>query len=198
MTPELPDEDGKQRIRVIYSRLEAVWNGLDGMSEDIVGGALIQYQETLTELGTLTTNNYDSFMPHTREADDAHNICCRAQDLRLQVSGLMGELRPLFAAEQRPHYTKESEAYVLSVNQSVSQDVNVTQNLIVDIALKLESLESSYADGTPEKNFILKLKDGLKSVRDVASLIGLLIATAQSVGLDIDKLQHILSALKLG
>lgn len=195
--PDLPDENGKQRIRVIYSRLEAVWNGLDGMTDDIVGGVLVQHQQTLDELESLTENDYDSFMPHTREVDDEHHIACRAQDLRVQVSGLMGELRPLFAAEQRPHYAKESEGYVLSVNQYVSQEVNVTQNLVVDIALKLESLEGNYAENTPEKNFIVKLKDGLKSVKDVASLIGLLVTTAQSVGLGIDKLEQILRALHL-
>lgn len=195
--PDLPDENGKQRIRVIYSRLEAVWNGLDGMTDDIVGGVLVQHQQTLDELESLAENDYDSFMPHTREVDDEHHIACRAQDLRVQVSGLMGELRPLFAAEQRPHYAKESEGYVLSVNQYVSQEVNVTQNLVVDIALKLESLEGNYAENTPEKNFIVKLKDGLKSVKDVASLIGLLVTTAQSVGLGIDKLEQILRALHL-
>jgi hypothetical protein len=86
---------------------------------------------------------------------------------------------------------------LLSVNQSVNQEVNVTQNLIIDIAVKLEKLENEYPEGSPERNFITRLKDGLKGIKDVAQLIGLLATTAQAVGLDTEKLVHILRALNL-
>ena len=193
---EKPDEEDIQRIRVIYSRLESSWHGLEGMSGNTVEGMLTQYQEVLEELEELTGGDFDGFMPHTWSNEENH-LTCHTQDLRAQISSLMGELRPVYFSEQVPFFIKDTQAIALSVNQYVNQEVNVTHSLVVDIALKLEKLESSYVKNTPERKFASKLKDGLKNVKDIASLIGLIVTTAQSVGLQMDKLIEILKALKL-
>lgn len=197
MNDELPTEEGRQRILVIYSNLESLWHGLEGHLEgDIVEGPLAQYQTTLDELQELTNHDYDGFMPHTWSAEGGH-LACHTRDFYAQVSSILGELRPTYAPGQVPHFIKESQSLAVSVSQYVNQEVNVTQELKVNIALELGRIEDTYEEGTPERNFITRLKEGLNSVKDIASLVGLIVTTAQAVGIGLDKLHTILTALKL-
>ncbi|HVS79018.1 MAG TPA: hypothetical protein VHD84_01880 [Candidatus Saccharimonadales bacterium] len=195
MEEQLSEENVRQ-IRIIYIQLEGLWNGLEGRTGDTVAGPLTQFEEALNQLEQITAGDYDHYMPDTKTVA-GDKKACSTQDLHTQISGLLGNLRASYFPEQSPHYSRESERYLLSVNQSVNQEVNVTQNLIIDIAVKLERLENEYAEGSPERNFITRLKDGLKGVKDVAQLIGLLATSAQAVSLDVDKLVHILRALNL-
>ena len=179
--------------------MESLWHGFEGgLDDNIIGGPLTQYKDTLGELKEITGDNYDGFMPHTWVTKGSgRHLVCHTRDLHAQISSLLGELRPKYAPGQVPHFVKDNASIALSISQYVNQEVNVIQNLIVQVALKLEALEDSYPVDSPERNFITKLKDGLSSVKDIATLVGLIITTAQAVGIDLDKLHIILKALNL-
>jgi len=202
---ELPNDRGKQRIRVIYSRLETLAHELEGCSEtaETIGGPLAQYQTTLDELSQLTGGrDYDGFMPHLSD-NQGDDLVCLTKDLRVACGTLLGELRQEFLPEQEQYYrpaTQQAPNTTVSVTTDidVNQEVRVTQTLVNEIESKLEKLEESYAKDSPEHKFITTLKSKLGSVKNVANLMALMLNTAQTVGLDVSKLHIIMKALGVG
>ena len=194
--------DNNQRIVIIYSRLEDQFHALEGGSEDrlIVDGPCLQFKITLDELRSLTNRDYGSFMPNSWLDSDGH-LVCHTKDLRTQIGGLLGELRPIYMPGAVPYFIKESQPVAVSVNTSVNQDINVTQevevtlNIVYQVALKLEGIENSFDYGTPERNFITRLKGGLNTVKNYANLMALIMIIARDVGLDVNSLHDILRSL---
>ena len=186
-------EEDVTRIKILYGQLEGLWIGLEGKSKNTTGGPLDQLKVVIEELNHTADEDYDSFLPHCWQTKESKSETCDTADLRAQISSLLGNLRVSFLPGQLPHFVKEAPASQLSVTQNVSQDVQVTQTIILDVANTLVRKENSYKTGTKEHKFITLMQDGLKAVKDTSSLLMLIFNTAHSVGLTLDKVREIFS-----
>jgi hypothetical protein len=74
----------------------------------------------------------------------------------------------------------------VSIHQSNSQEVNTTIiiSIVSEITEQLTRKEAEFPEGSKERNFIDKVKAGVKTVKDASGLIALVLAVGQQAGLD--------------
>lgn len=189
------DRDG---VRRIYFRLEALWHSLEPHeSGTITDGPAKLFITSTEELHTLTYTDYSAFMPDVQRSDD-DKVTCSFVDLKIQVSALLGELRHEYVPESMPHFIKVTESDVPNINiqQNVEQNVSFSQTLI-HIAGRLEQVGNTTEIGTKKRTFIDTLKTVLHQANDYASLLALMVSTANTIDLPMSELLEILQSLGL-
>lgn len=195
----------RDRVRSIYFRLEAMWHSLEPHQDgNVIDGPLALFINTTEELSELTQVDYSPYIPDKWSTKEGKQSCAFA-DLKIQVSALLGELRSVYVPESIPHFIKQSQAEAANISslpqihlqQNVQQNVTFQQTLI-DIAGKLEQATSTAEVGSKKRTFFEKLKTVLYQAKDYASLMALMVQTAQSIELPMNELSEVLQSLGLG
>lgn len=186
----LSPEAKRQRLEVIYGRLSGWWNSLgEPKAEDrTINGTLLAYRSTLSEVEELTGKS-NSFMPHCEEKRGQE--ICSTLELKTAIGGLAEELRSEYVKNQISVHLQKSTAASTAIYQNFSQSNVVSINLLTEITniFKVKQEEFTDAD-SKERKFIDLIKQGLNTVKDTASLLSLLMAAANQVGMTLEQLKN--------
>lgn len=83
----------------------------------------------------------------------------------------------------------------LNVSQSQQNEQNATVTVLVSIVSEvteqLVRAEAEYKPGSPERKFIEKMRDGIKSIKAYSDVLLLILSFAQSYGISVETLQKI-------
>lgn len=183
------EDDKLKQINSCYEELRGL---LFGMSEEkftIYGGILSQYLQIIAQLQSLTQQDLKRFIPRT-QTTTVGVAYCGSTELKVSANSLVAWLGATYLKDKTPHYIQPSLA---SSQVNVSQDVNVSQIVSVDIVELLTRKEGEFKEGTKERTFINKLKSGIRGVQGTAAIIVLIMQTATECGLAINDLHRIFS-----
>jgi hypothetical protein len=185
------DDEKLKKIEIIYEQLLSLVHGIDiAKTNRFFNGPVVQYKNALDRLEELTGEDLDHFLPSIKPFQD--QIVCDRDDLVAQLNGLLGWLRATYLPDKSPHYmlgAPSPEGPTTSVN--ISNDVNVTQVISVDIVELLTRKETEFKEGSKERSFIEKLKAGVRTAKNTAAIIALIVQTATDCGLTITDLHKI-------
>ncbi len=182
----------------IYSKVNALYEELRGLlyglgepsaSDRIYNGPVTQYEHIVSSLSSLLQEDLNRFLPYIQNYNPQERTASTI-DLKTSASGLVAWLGASYLKEKEPHYAPSHSP----TNQvTVTQEVAVTQTLIVDITDILATKQNSFNPGSKERKFIDKVKSGLGAVKDVASILALIAKTASDCGLTTAELHKIFS-----
>jgi hypothetical protein len=184
------DNEKQKQILALYEQLDSLLRGLGDSTTGsrTVGGPFYQYLKVIDELTKLTEQDLEHFIP--RYNDQKGDKACSTRDLIAEISGLLGWIRGNYLPDKQAHYLNTSSP----ANQiMINQEVNVTQSMIINITELLTARQDKFSPDSKERNFIDKVKAGLASVKDAASILNLIIQTASQCGLSLAELSKIFS-----
>jgi hypothetical protein len=186
------EADTLKQVTVMYEQLQGLYHGIDTSDTSTKNnGPVVQYRSTLQKLGELLNEDLSHFQPDVTPSGTA--LYYKAADLKAQVSGLLGWLRASYLPDiDKPHYAQASSP-ATNISQTVNQEVNVMQIVTLDVSEMLTAKQADFDEGTPERTFIERIKNGLRGVKDTAALLALIMQTAHQCGLTTDQLRSIFS-----
>lgn len=187
----------KEKIKPIYLQLQGYLTNLPEVGNDYEVIKNKQtwevYHETIDELSEITGESYDNFKLKIEINDNNFNKkygCVNLNNFRFQLGGLILRLYgKYFSDEKNP----------LDVSSSPITNISQNQNQLVNIEIAIEMTELitkkllEHGEGTVERNFLEKVKEGLRSGRNIVELINLILVTGANLGLSIDNILKILS-----
>lgn len=175
----------KEDVRPIYAELQGCLsqappgkdkNGVSRAPSDVI---LEHFNHVIDELNNVSNEDYNRFKLRTGGWTNSLTY-------RTKLDGLISRLYgKYFSDEPAPFSGMPSQ--VISQTQQQSQSFQV--ELLLQIQSKIdEQLSKLEAGDTKKRNFLEKVKDALKSVRNTAALVALILATGKEFGLTIDEL----------
>lgn len=186
----LMDEEKLKQIRIIYEQILGLLHGLNssGIKGYIYDGTSLQYKKTVEDLAELTQQDLKHFLPDQVQGEN--QIVYDANEIINQANGLAAWVKATYLPERSQHYI---QTFSPTTSVNVSQDVNVTQVVTLDIFEILTTKEKEFNEGSKERTFIEKLKNGLKGVQSTAAILALIAKTANDCGLLTSDLHKIFS-----
>lgn len=175
----------KEQIRPIYSELQGYLSQApkDPGEVFIEASAWEQYYPAIKELNEITGKDYDKFKISPIMGGSSYFV--RVVGYRSCLAGLISRLHgEYFSDEPAPFSGMPSTIITQQQAQTQSMDVQI----LLDLQTKIDSQISKYAEGTPERDFLEKIKVGLSNIRNVNELISLLLRTGKEIGLSIDQI----------
>ena len=148
-----------------------------------------QLHNCIDQLNQITGQDYSRFkvMVHP-DGDDSY---VQNTEYRSKINGLIMNLHAQFFSDE-PSPFSGSPSTVVHQNQSQSQTAQAQVVMLLEFQNLIHE-KLGKAQDEKEKGFLENVKSKLASVKNVAELVQLLIATAKTFGLTIDQLMHIFS-----
>lgn len=190
----------KEKIKPIYLQLMGILSQMPTFSAAFTIFSTSEiwenYNSVIDKLNTTSGKNYDEFkvIPKTQLYMGTNRPVVNGTLFRQQINGLINHLHGEYFQEDKMPFSGEPQN-VFEQNQVVSQSSNlqVVMVTILELQEKLIKKESEFPVDSAEGKFIKILKDSLKNVKSNIELINLILQTAISVGLSLDKLKTIFS-----
>jgi len=174
----------KDKIRPIYSELQGYLTEAPDVKSN--GEVLYdkpafwnQYNSTIDELNKIADQDYNRYkietvtVPWQTRSRQAMDI----QTYRTKLGGLISRLYGTYFSDEAPPFSGMPQTII---NQNQNQ--NQTVNLLLEIQSKIDEKLPNLPEGT-EKTFLQKVKSALSGISSVTGLIGLLLKTANDLGL---------------
>jgi hypothetical protein len=184
-----------KKVRPLYSELRgylAVAPDPDKKSRIFDANTWNQLNQTIDELNVATSEDYSKFKvqpfhePTSR--DGASRTVIRTQDYCDKLSGLINRLQGKFFSEEQAPPTGSTT--VINANQSQSQSQQ--QSIAVDLAMLVAERRGEYKTGTPERNFLDKLGETLKTAKGIKEIIQNILSIASATGVGIEVIKKVL------
>ena len=188
----------EKKIRPIYLQLQGYLKQLPPVNGDYStietketwGG----YHATLKELGEITGDSYDNFKLEVKrgggDGPTSGYQYINLNNFRFQLGGLISKIYGQYFLNEKNPLDGSPSTVISSVqNQSQSLEIQIVLEMTELITRKL----FEYQDEGPEKSFLEKIKEGLKSGKSVTELINLILLTGKDLGLTIANMLSLLS-----
>jgi len=186
----------QSRVSPIYGTLKGYFAVAPGNERhSIFGGEATELSRGLNsaidKLNLATGKNYDEFKIHASSlmVNRVNQVMIRSLDYRSKLNGLIGALQAEFFPEERGSI---NTPMVISNVQSQAQYQQ--QAVIVEISMKIAEQRAEYEEGTPERTFIDKLGEALKTAEGVKDIIQSIISLAMATGVGFDFLKKVFGA----
>jgi hypothetical protein len=187
---EVPKE-----IRAVYQELK---------------GVLTSLKETTKDTSNSDWFDDDNFSKHVNDIIERVGLSCDIQDISnykidsnylggrnrsiikvipttTKITSLLGRLDGLYSIEQ------PSKEYGPTFIQNQTQTQHQTISLVLNLQERILSEIPKHSDGTPERNFLEKLKSKLPSVSDVLSIISSILTIGHETGVDLETIKKLLN-----
>ena len=180
----------KEKIRPIYQELQGYLlqipvpeNPHEAIeSEDVWNRVNL----AISELEDLSPYSYGKFKIHPQSGQYGYFVNITA--LRANLGGLIDRLHAEFFSDESNPFI-EVPSTIISQEQSQEQTTKIV--MLLEIHEKIiEKLKDEQID-PDEKKFLEILKESLSSAKGTLQLINLILSTAHSVGIELDKLIEI-------
>ncbi len=177
----------KEDIRPIYAELQGGLSqappGKDknGVSRAVSDNILDHFNHVINELNNVSNEDYNRFKLKTGGWTDSLTYRTKLSSL---ISRLHGQY---FSDEVAPFSGMPSTVITQTQQQSQSFQVELLLQMQTKIDEQLHKLEP----GDKKRSFLEKVKGALKSVRNTAELIALILATGQEFGLSLEELKEL-------
>lgn len=154
-----------------------------------------QLHQTIDELNAITGNSYDKFKTEIKSSptgfrDGGYYSYIDVDSYRTKVGGLINKLYgEYFSDEQKPFSNVPST--IINASQTQLQAQEQHQSVLVDIAIMIAEKKHEYAIGTPERNFLDKITEYLKSAKDVKQIVFDIVSLAAATGVSLEFLKKI-------
>ncbi|MFA5009703.1 MAG: hypothetical protein WC553_00530 [Patescibacteria group bacterium] len=179
----------KNDIRPIYSELRGYLSVAPLADGYLFGSEANRFSHqlnvTIDELNEATKSNYDKFKVVLEH--DSGSPALMISDYRNRLSGLIYKIQGEYFADEQQSGSGPST--IINANQSQAQSQQ--QSLIVDLVFFVAEKKAEYQDGTPEKTFLDKFGDALKTAKGVQDIIQLIFTIASQVGLQLEQLKNL-------
>jgi len=188
----------KEKIRSMYSELQGYLSqtlvpekGYEVIDDN---GFTDNLNAIIEELNELTGNDYNrnKLIKKSRQTLSGSVYYVNVVEYRNKIGGLISRLHSEFFKDEPPPFSGMPNT---SIN--VTQDQRQSQSVAVEIAFEMGTLIGGkiekYKEGSPERNFLEKLKDSLHGIKTASELVTTIIGVASNVGLALDKLKGIFS-----
>jgi len=181
-----------EKVRPIYRELQGYLSQAPSEGTYIGAGADEQrlwqpVNNAIDELNQVTGEDYSRFKISckTRPYTGGVRYSVEASTYRTKLSGLISRLYGRYFSDEQPPF-QGGPSTVISQTQQQSQSFRV--ELLLQIQSKIDEQLSKLEPRDKKRGFLEKVKGALKSVRDTAALIALILATAKDSGMTIDEL----------
>ena len=181
----------KEKIRPIYSELQGYLSSAPNSSSDYFWDDAAfwnRYNSAVDELSKITEEDFSRFkviaetIPWNRETRRRINI----KTYRSNLSGLISRLHGQYFSDEI-HPFSGTPSTIISQSQTQTQHIQI----LLEIQSRLDEKLPGYKVGSKERTFIEKLKTSLASVKEVGSLVTLILKTAKEFGLSIEEVLKI-------
>lgn len=185
----------KEDIRPIYAELQAYLceapkdrNIRGAYTPD--GGLWEQVNKTIGELNETTSKDYSRFKiaPRKSESQDGVYYHVEIDTYRTKLGGLISRLHAEYFSDELAPFS-ETPSTIMSQIQQQSQSFQV--ELLLQVQSKIDEQLHKLEPGDKKRSFLEKVKGALKSVRNTAELIALILATGQEFGLTLEELKEL-------
>ena len=187
-----------KKIRSIYAELQGYLNEAPNTKDDKTPTDIFSKQsnDTIDELNEITKNNYDKFKIESKYYSNSigGGSYIDTYTYRNKLNALIRKIHSEFFLDEQDPFTKTPDnktSNIITQHQQQSQSIEI--QIISEIMEKIGEKNQKYKDGTPEKKFLEKLKESIKSVNGVMGAINLIIKTAGNFGLTLNQISQILS-----
>jgi hypothetical protein len=180
----------KEKIRPIYQELqgyllqipvpEKPYEVID--SEDVWNRVNL----AINELEDLSPHSYGKFKIHPEIRGQTGFVNVTA--LRVNLGGLIDRLHAEFFSDE-PNPFIGGPSTIISQEQSQEQTTNVV--MLLDVHEKIVEKLNDEQTNPDERKYLETLKGGLSSAKSALGLINLILSTANTVGIELDKLTQI-------
>lgn len=179
--------DQTNGIRPLYSELQGYLSQaptIKATSDCIYDSATWeQVNVAIDELNTATQKDYSRFKINPESGDDFVRISTH----RTKLGGLISRLHAeYFSSEPAPFSGMPNTV----INQSLSQQQTTQIAFLLETQSFIDKKLSETTD-EEEKGFLTTVKSKLINIKNFVELIQLIIATAQTFGINLDKLTQI-------
>ncbi len=151
-----------------------------------------QLNRTIDELNGATNKNYDKFKVHSFQEQgptrSMYRNVIRTQDYVDKLSGLINRLQGEYPLEDQ--ITKVAPTTVFNANQIQSQSQQ--QSIAVDFAILVGKRQGEFEVGTPERNFLDKLGDALKTAQGIKEIIQSILSIAGTFNISLEVVKRAL------
>ena len=181
------DSSLKEKIRPIYSELqgylsqapkpEKVYSALTGES------TWKHYHSAIKELNDITGEDYDRFKVSPERGQTDQFV--RVVEYRGCLGGLISRLHGQYFSDE-PAPFSGMPSTIITQQQTQAQSTKV--QILLDLQSTIDNQISKYKEGTPERTFLEKIKEGLSGIEDVNDFVRLLLRTGKGLGLTIDQI----------
>jgi len=173
----------KEKIRPTYNELQGYLSQAPNKDVWDDGGVAMQNQLNITvdQLSEMTGDDYSRFKVRVSGERTVLDI----NSYRTNLGGLISRIHGLYFSDEAPPFSG-GPSTVITQNQHQSQSMNV--QVLLEVQSKIDLQLPNHKEGTPERNFLERVKAGLGSVKSVTELISLILKTGKEVGLSVDKI----------
>jgi len=184
-------DDIKNEVRPIYSELQGMLS-----QAPKVDGYMYRDQKELWErfnylLKKLQEITKDEEYPNLQIEPrvDENELIVTASEYRGKVSGLISRLHgTYFYSEVAPF--SGAPAQVISQIQNQHQSTQIV--MLLEVQDRINQQIPKFEEGSKERGFLESIKSKLSTIKDAIEFAKLVVVTAKTFGLDIDKIKDIL------
>lgn len=190
----------KEKIKPLYLQLQGILSQTplfeNPFSTFDTSEIWENYNKTVDKLNLISGKNYDEFKIEPKwerwQGDSTQQV--NGTLFRQKINGLINFLHGEYFQDERAPFSGEPQN-IFTQNQQVEQttSIEVLMMTVLEIQEKLIKKEVDYPQDSAENKFIKSIKDSLKTVKNNMDMINLILQTAASVGLTIEKLSKIFS-----
>ncbi len=182
----------EKKIRPLYSELRGYLSVAPEdhfIFDEMAVNLSTQLNSTIDELNVASNKNYDKFKIQTRneEWNRLSRTLIESLEYRNKLSGLISKLQGEFFSDEQT--TPPGPSTVINAHQTQSQTQQ--QSVVVDIAMVIAEKRSQYAEGTPERTFLDKFGEALKSARGIQDILGSIFSLAISTRVGLEFLKKV-------
>jgi|SRR3989344_2660235 len=142
-----------------------------------------QYNSAVDELNSLNDSHdfYEKFRlrPQNENINGHYRTVIKTQDYLSKLSGLIKRI-------QAEYFSDESNGSAVAttiINANQTQFQKQEQGIIVDLAMFIATRKSDYIEGTPERDFLNKLGETIKSANNIIDIIKSVFIVGKEFGL---------------
>ena len=170
----------KEKVRPIYNELQGYLSQAPSPSDQYTTTydrvLWTQFNDTVTELRSITGKNYDRYLIRPEPGGDRAYI--HYSTYRSSLGGLIARLNGEYFSDEEPPF-KGMPNTVINQTQTQSQSIST----ILEIQEKILSEIPKYAEGTKERTFLEKVKSSLPSLKTGMDIIYSLLKIGADAGL---------------
>ena len=177
----------KEDVRPIYAELQGCLsqappgkdkNGVSRAPSDVI---LEHFNHVIDELNNVSNEDNNRFKLRTGGWTDSLTY-------RTKLSGLISRLHGQYFSDEVAPFSGMPST-VITQTQQQSQSFQV--ELLLQVQSKIDEQLHKLEPGDKKRSFLEKVKGALKSVRNTAELIALILATGQEFGLTFEELKEL-------
>lgn len=201
-------------LKKIYIKLNALNDALfqttaRNPSASLSDNSWDSYNSNLDKLSTLTSDDHYTTLKVTpnqvgrRSVLLASNFSIKAyQAVKYLHDMYGGDELSTQSAPSKPQTTNSNSGHTFSQTSVVTQDQDNTQSQVTDVHIEFNQTltyinevifesRSKYEEGTKERTFLDKLKDGIVTAKTTADLVKIILTTAVQCGISTEFLAEI-------